>query len=209
MLTSGIPEKCAAAALVICAWWVVGDASAAELVYRYVTPQGEIVVTDSPLPEHAIYGYDVIDPDSDTVIRHVGPQQSRNAYQAEQARRAALEECQNELRSLRYRYASLTDIELVRESNLAAIEHRATTIRSERVRAESDLADNRGRAAESERAGEGVVRRVSTNIDGLQTKIVTLNEEAVQNVRAQEAAEARFAREIDLFAHGTCEHLSK
>ena len=74
------------------------------LVYRYVMPDGRIVVTDSPLPEHAALGYDIIDPDTDRIIKRVDPQRSSNEYQAEQARRRALEDCQNELRSLRYRY---------------------------------------------------------------------------------------------------------
>ena len=211
MIAYSLTGKRTASFLVLCAAAAIfaGEASSADkLVYRYVMPDGKIIVTDSPLPEHAVYGYEVIDPDSDRVIRRVDPQTSTNEYRARQERRRALEDCQNELRNLRYRYASVRDIELARESNLAAIDHRATVIRSELRRAEFDLEDNLSRAARSERSGQAVTGQVSANIDRLREQIANLNPEFEQKVAERDAAVARYAREIERFVDGTCDHLN-
>lgn len=180
-------------------------AAAERQVYRYVMPDGKIVVTDSPLPEHAIYGYEVIDPDTDKVIRRVEPQQSANEYETERLRRYRLEQCQTELRTVRYRYATVGDIERSRDNNLGAIDHRMNVIRSGLTRAELDLQDNLNRAAESERAGESVDAQVASNIDRLHGQIEALGAELEQKMREREAAVAKFAREIDRFVEGNCD----
>ena len=188
---------------------LVGSAAPApeRLVYRYVMPDGRIVVTDSPLPQHAAYGYDIIDPDTDRVIRRVDPQRSSNEYHAEQARRRALEACQNELRSLRYRYEKPEDIDLARDNTLGAIQHRSQIIRNEITRAELDLENSLVRAAESERAGASVDRQLTGKIASLRESIASLQTDLAQKAVDLERAKARYAREAERFADGSCDHL--
>ncbi len=111
------------------------------------------------------------------------------------------------MRSLRYRYEKPEDIDLARDNTLGAIEHRAQIIRREITRAELDLEDSLGRAAERERAGESVDRQLTAKIASLRETITSLQTDLAQKAVDLDRAKARYAREAERFADGSCDHL--
>lgn len=192
-------------AIVLLAFMVATTQAAARYSYRYTTPDGDVVITDSLPPGQARFGYEVLDAETGQVVERVPPQLSDEEFERERKRQEALQKCERELQRLRGRYSSLEDIAAARDRDLRLLDEERQNRRYDLARARSELDRLQQRAAADERAGRSVSRQTRQSIASLEARIAELEIQIEQQDDERARVLERYERETQRFRDGTCD----
>lgn len=196
-----LPRICSVGLLLLVAHSAAGADS---VMYRYVNEQGEPVYSYTLPTNQADRGYQKVDPETGQILEDVAPQLSPEKLAAKRRQEQAMQECRDELERIYQLYGTRTDIENALEAALLALETRIGQLQANLRQARREQERLRSQAADAERAGREVPRRLQENIRRGHGQIDTLREQI--NSREQEKlhARARFAHELERFDDGSC-----
>ena len=179
-------------------------AGAATVMYRFVNENGDPVYSYTLPSSQVRHGYQKIDPQTgrilETVEAELPPEQRREKLRREQAMR----DCRQELDRIYNLYGSEQDIDRALADTLASLENRIDQLQANLRQAEVEQGRLQVQAADAERAGRDIPRRVLLNMEGGRAQIDTLAREIERRRQEQEQARTRFRRELARFRDGTC-----
>lgn len=184
---------------------LAGPASGgASVMYRYSNDDGDPVYSYTLPPDQARAGYQKIDAQTGRVLESVAPQLPPEELAQKVRREQAMQQCRDELDRIYQLYGTEADIDYALEETLASLDTRVTQLQANLRQATREQGRLRSQAADAERAGREVGRRLMANIERSRSQIETLEEEIEQRRREQEEARVRYARERERFRDGTC-----
>lgn len=194
----------ALAGLIACTLLLGGAVSAATVMYRFENEDGTPVYSYTLPADQARYGYQKIDPETGRVLESVAPQLPPDELAEKLRREQALRDCRDDLARIYQLYGSEADIDRALEDALESLETRIGQLDANLRQARREQGRLRTLAADAERAGREIPRTVLDNIARSRSQIDTLEREIAQRHEEQNAAHARYARELDRFRDGTC-----
>lgn len=173
-------------------------ANRGNVFYRYINDDGVKVMNHTLPAEYAQKGYEVVSL-SGKVIEVVEP-----APTAEEAARLALENSTKiELaewdKSLRRRYSRVTDIEAAKKRKLASIHTNINILSGNLSKLNIQLQQQQGQAANSERRGHKIPKKLLTNITNLELEIKTTEDQIATRNNELEELSDKFDRDIERF----------
>lgn len=179
-------------------------AHAAQL-YRFTNSQGGLELSYSIPNDRVPYGYEVIDSQSGRLLRTVAPQltPAEAAAKAEHERRMGV--CKIAQRRVQTMYESDADIDDAETKAMQSLETRIVNAQANLTHLINQRSRLEDQAAQLERSGRGVTRRLIANLERANNQIKTLEREISQ--RHAERKETRDGYELDrsIFALGDCE----
>jgi hypothetical protein len=186
-------------ALAVLAFPAVAGEAQMSRMYRWVDDQGVVHYTDQLPPAQVEKGHQEIDRQGITV-RNVAPAKSREEIQRDQElerlrneRQRLLEQQNAADRALLRTYRSTDDMAMAREGKLAAIDVLIDVARGNIRRQQEWLRDLRTEAADQERAGKPVARRLTESIE----KSVRNIKDAYASIVLQEDEKTRIRADFD------------
>ncbi len=181
--------------------------SAEEYLYSYKNDQGTVVIDDHVPPKYAKSGYKILN-QMGKVVEIVPRQLSEDELQnlsSEEARERHRKQEEEKLRqwdeSLLRRYSDVADIEAVRDRAIKELQIRLSILRGNVMATKSQVEVQQAEAADIERLGKNVPKKITGNIEQLKLEI-NLAEQAIKS-REQEIddVKASYVKDIDRFRY--------
>ncbi|BFM13916.1 hypothetical protein R50073_00990 [Maricurvus nonylphenolicus] len=172
--------------------------AAERVLYRYVNEKGVKVMNHSIPPEYAQKGYEVVTP-SGKVIKVVPPAISREEAAKRNAQKAEADRLAEWDAKLTRRYSRVADIEAAKKRKLQELEGNITILEGNLRGLKSQVAQQQGRAADSERAGRQVPEAVINTIKALEEEVAITEFQISQRREEYNEIAARFDRDIERF----------
>ncbi|MDE1463574.1 hypothetical protein [Spartinivicinus poritis] len=171
--------------------------------YKYKNEQGQTVINSSIPPKYAKKGYTVIDTRG-RVIQVVAPEltqeqilEKKQRELLEQAKREQEEQQKQADQTLLRLYSSVEDVERAMERQLNEISGRISVIQGNIQRLQKQKADKQARAANIERAGRTVPKRLLDSIKEQEQEITGLLKQVEDKQKEQVHAKAKFAKDAN------------
>lgn len=201
MITSTVTRTICAACLLVVTGLAV---SATTVMYRFTNEDGDPVYSYTLPPDQAEAGYQKIDAQTGRVLESVAPQLPPAELEKKLRRDQAMQACRDELDRIYQLYGSEADIEHALADALESLDTRISQLQGNLRQARREQLRLQSQAADAERAGQEIPRRVLDNMERARSQISTLEGEIEQRRREQEQAQARYAHERERFRDGNC-----
>ena len=182
----------------------------AAALYRYINDKGYQEIGYSIPPHLVPNGYDVID-ESGRLVRRVAAQLSEEEYAAKLERERSLDACQKAKERVHRRYESLNDIDLAERQYEKQLEESLRNYQANLEYGRTNLMAQQDQAANLERAGKPIPKKMLEAIDRLQLQIqnLTAQMEAGDRSRARKADEFEEERRVFNLPDCTSEQLAQ
>ena len=189
-----------------CMLWLLAGAAvaASSVMYRFTNEQGDPVYSYTLPPEQVRSGYQKIDPLTGHVLESVAPQLPPRELAEKLRREQAMKDCRDELTRIYQLYGTERDIEYALQDALESLDTRIDQLQANLRQARREQSRLRSQAADAERAGREIPRRLLDSIESSRKQIENLENEIAQRQGEQDQAQARYARDLDRFRDGTC-----
>lgn len=178
--------------------------TAATVMYRFENADGTPVYSYTLPAEQARYGYQRIDPQTGRVLETVAPQLPPHELAEKLRREQALTACRDELERIYNLYGAEADIDRALATALESLETRIGQLQANLRQAQREQQRLRAQAADVERAGREIPRRLLDNLERSRSQIENLKGEITQRESEQVQARARYTRELERYRDGTC-----
>lgn len=174
-------------------------AQAEKRLYRYTSPEGNVVIDDRVPREFVGGGYEVIDPKGrvlEVVPRTLSPEEraARSAEERAQAEaEAAAERAKERDYNLLLRYSSVEDIQAAKERALSDLQIRISILKSNRSSLRQQVEAQQAQAADLERQGREVDAARLQAMEDLRQELLSTE----RSIAAREAEVAEVAAAYD------------
>jgi len=168
--------------------------SSADVLYRYIGEQGELVIDHYIPPEFVHKGYSVLNK-SGAVIETVAPaltEEERALMSEQQKEEEAKKERAKEDAWLLERYSDSRDAIRARDRQIGALESMIVVAQSNVNKLKGNEVTELGYAADAERQGREVPKDVLTNIENIRNQIRSTEQQIAQHKAEQEKIKAVF-----------------
>ena len=143
---------------------MVGVSAHGANLFRYKDENGQLVLSHTIPSDRVKHGYDIVD-SYGTIIQHVEPQLTEQAYQAKLEREKAVKECKKTRDRVRKLYQFESDIDYAEQQGLESIDQAIANIRANLNVATTRRQEFEARAAQMDIAGQRIPNVLLDNIE--------------------------------------------
>lgn len=187
------------AVLVGCPSWAAEDeGDLGDVLFRYKSDNGSLMVNQSIPPDAAAKGYEIIT-DTGRVLKKVPPApkgEDAVKYAEKLRREAALAEWDAQLKR---RFSSVKDIQSAKKRALSELQGNVSLLQSNLGGIVAQLEDQQRRAGIMERNGNQVSKAVLDNINNLDAEAHELRKQIKARAQELDDKAAKYDRDIERF----------
>ncbi|MGK0258126.1 MAG: putative metalloendopeptidase [Candidatus Azotimanducaceae bacterium] len=188
----------------ICVMLLVSQTAYGARFFRYVDDDGRLVLSHTIPNDRVKLGYDIVDENA-RVMQRIAPQLSKDEYEKQIAKEAALTQCRTAVKRVQSLYRSIADIDYAEDQALESIETQITNTKANLTHLINQRKELEEQAAQLDIAGKQISNSLLENIASAKSQEANL-EEQIEN-RYAEKLEERLAYNLDrnVFGRDDCE----